>query len=92
MTNKSFLFQLQGRHYICRIPGPGTELLINRKEEAEVYRTIQPLHISEHIIYMNGDTGYKIAEYYEGHAIPGRMTGMMSQNAWSWCSACTIPG
>ena len=66
MTNKSFLFQLQGRHYICRIPGPGTELLINRKEEAEVYRTIQPLHISEHIIYMNGDTGYKIAEYYEG--------------------------
>lgn len=66
MTNKSFLFQLQGRHYICRIPGPGTELLINRKEEADVYRVIQPLNISEHIIYMNGETGYKIAEYYEG--------------------------
>ncbi len=66
MTNKSFLFQLKGRHYICRIPGPGTELLINRKEEADVYRTIQPLQISEHIIYMNGETGYKIAEYYEG--------------------------
>ena len=46
MTNKSFLFQLQGRHYICRIPGPGTELLINRKEEADVYRVIQPLNIS----------------------------------------------
>ena len=66
MTNKSFLFQLQVLHYICRIPGPGTELLINRKEEADVYRAIQPLKISEHIIYMNGDTGYKIAEYYEG--------------------------
>ena len=57
MTNKSFLFQLQGRHYICRIPGPGTELLINRKEEADVYRVIQPLNISEHIIYMNGEIG-----------------------------------
>lgn len=26
MTNKSFLFQIDDRHYICRIPGPGTEL------------------------------------------------------------------
>lgn len=66
MTNKSFLFQVEGKHYICRIPGPGTELLINRRQEAEVYRTIAPLGISERIIYMNGETGYKIAKYYDG--------------------------
>lgn len=66
MTNKSFLFQIDGRHYICRIPGPGTELLINRPEEAQVYDVIAPLGISEHIIYINGKTGYKVAEYYEG--------------------------
>lgn len=66
MTNKSFLFQVQKKHYICRIPGPGTELLINRMEEAAVYETIRPLDLSEHIIYMNGRTGYKISEYYEG--------------------------
>ena len=66
MTNKSFLFQVDGRHYICRIPGPGTELLINRQEEADVYKAIAPLNLSEHIIYMNGRTGYKISEYYEG--------------------------
>ena len=66
MTNKSFLFQIDGRHYICRIPGPGTELLINRTEEAQVYDVIAPLDISEHIIYINGKTGYKVAEYYEG--------------------------
>lgn len=66
MTNKSFLFQIDGRHYICRIPGPGTELLINRSEEAQVYDAIAPLGISEHIIYINGKTGYKVAEYYEG--------------------------
>jgi len=65
MTNKSFLFQVNGKHYICRIPGPGTELLINRKEEKAVYDTVKPLDITEHIIYFNGDTGYKIAEYYE---------------------------
>ncbi|MCD8084094.1 MAG: phosphotransferase [Clostridiales bacterium] len=66
MTNKSFLFTLRGRSYICRIPGPGTELLINRKQEAAVYDAIRPLNLSEHVIYINGQTGYKIAEYYEG--------------------------
>lgn len=65
MTNKSFLFQVNNKHYICRIPGPGTELLINRKQEKDVYDTVKPLAITEHIVYFNGDTGYKIAKYYE---------------------------
>ena len=43
MTNQSFLFELDGKHYICRIPGPGTELLINRKEEAEQRADVERL-------------------------------------------------
>lgn len=66
MTNQSFLFEIQGKHYICRIPGPGTEVLINRKEEAASYRAVAPLHITEHINYFDGETGYKIADFYEG--------------------------
>lgn len=66
MTNQSFLFQVQGKHYLCRIPGTGTEFLINRRQEKEVYDTVASLGITEHIIYFNGDTGYKISEYYEG--------------------------
>ncbi len=65
MTNKSFLFQIHNRSYICRIPGPGTEALINRKEEKAVYDTVAPLGITEHVLYFNGDTGYKISEFYE---------------------------
>lgn len=65
MTNKSFLFQIHGKHYICRIPGPGTGLLINRKEEKAVYDAVAPLGITEHVLYFNGDTGYKISEFYE---------------------------
>ena len=65
MTNQSFLFQIQDRHYICRIPGPGTEELINRRQEKEVYDAVAPLHITEHVLYFNGETGYKISEYYE---------------------------
>lgn len=66
MTNKSFLFRAKDRSYICRIPGPGTGLLINRRQEKEVYDSVKGLGITEHVIYMNGDTGYKISEYYEG--------------------------
>lgn len=66
MTNRSFLFTINSSSYICRIPGAGTELLINRRQEADVYEAIRPLGITEHILYLNRDTGYKIAEYYQG--------------------------
>lgn len=66
MTNQSFLFQVKNRSYICRIPGKGTELLINRAQEAAVYEAIRPLDISEHLIYLDPETGYKISGYFEG--------------------------
>ena len=66
MTNKSFLFQIKDRHYICRIPGPGSELLVNRRQEAASYEAIRDLGISEHVVYLDSRTGYKISEYYEG--------------------------
>lgn len=66
MTNKSFLFRVGESHCICRVPGPGTGLLINRKEEARVYEVIKPLGITEELLYLEPETGYKIALYYEG--------------------------
>jgi CTP:phosphocholine cytidylyltransferase-like protein/thiamine kinase-like enzyme len=65
MTNKSFLFKIKDHHYICRIPGPGTDLLINRQQEKAVYDVLSGLDITEKVIYFNGETGYKIAEFYE---------------------------
>lgn len=81
MTNKSFLFKVGERHCICRIPGPGTELLINRSQEKQVYDAVAPLGITEHVIYMNERTGYKIAEYYEG-------ARNASADQWSDMEAC----
>lgn len=66
MTNKSFFFRAQGKSYICRIPGPGTELLINRRQEKAVYDAVKALGITEHVVYMNGETGYKLSLFYEG--------------------------
>lgn len=66
MTNRSFSFCCGGKKYIMRIPGEGTERLINRREEADVYRKIRNQNICDEIIYINAENGYKITEYIEG--------------------------
>lgn len=65
MTNKSFVFSINEKSYIFRIPGPGTDMLINRQEEKTVYEVIAPLHLSDDIIYFDGTNGYKISRFYE---------------------------
>ena len=64
MTNKSFLFTINNKSYIFRLPGEGTEKLINRKQEWEVYTVVKNLDISDEIIYFDENTGYKITEYF----------------------------
>lgn len=66
MTNRSFLFDVDGQRYICRIPGAGTEKLINRRQEKAVFEAVAPLGISERVVHFDADTGYKISHYYEG--------------------------
>lgn len=66
MTNRSFLFTCRDKKYIMRIPGEGTDQLINRREEAQVYQTINGKHICDDIVYINPDNGYKITEFLEG--------------------------
>lgn len=66
MTNRSFLFTCDGKRYIMRIPGEGTDQLINRREEAAVYSQIASEDVCDNIIYINPENGYKITEYLEG--------------------------
>lgn len=65
MTNRSFLFEVHGERYIMRIPGEGTDQLINRQEEGQVYEVIRDLHLCDDIIYINPENGYKITKYLE---------------------------
>jgi len=64
MTNKSFGFSINNKQYIFRLPGEGTEKLINRKQEWEVYSVVKNLGVSDDVIYFNENTGYKISEFY----------------------------
>lgn len=66
MTNRSFLFSVHGDKYIMRIPGEGTDQLINRAQEAEVFRTISGHGLCDDPVYINPENGYKITKFLEG--------------------------
>ena len=69
MTNRSFLFNCRNKKYIMRIPGEGTDQLINRREEAQVYQVIKDKGICDDIVYINPENGYKITEFLEGSRV-----------------------
>lgn len=66
MTNRSFLFSVKGEKYIMRIPGEGTDQLINRREEAKVFHTISGLGLCDDPVYINPENGYKITRFLDG--------------------------
>lgn len=66
MTNRSFMFTVRDQRYIMRIPGEGTNLLINREQEAEVYRTISGKGLCDDPIAINPHNGFKITRYLDG--------------------------
>ena len=65
MTNRSFIFECNGSRYIMRIPGEGTDMLINRREEAMVYNTLKDKDICEEVLYINPENGYKVTRFFE---------------------------
>ena len=66
MTNRSFLFRARGETYIMRIPGEGTDQLIDRSQEAAVFRAISGLGLCDDPVYINPENGYKITKYLRG--------------------------
>lgn len=69
MTNRSFLFQCKDKKYIMRIPGEGTDQLINRREEAAVYQTIKDKNICDKIVLIDPANGYKITEFLDNATV-----------------------
>ncbi|MEE1989007.1 phosphotransferase [Limosilactobacillus reuteri] len=63
MTNRSFFFEHGSDKYIMRIPGKGTDELINRHSEYEVYQTIKNTNWTEKVLYLNADNGYKLSKF-----------------------------
>ena len=65
MTTRSFLFTCRGKQYIMRIPGEGTDRLIDRRQEAAVYGAIRDLSLCDDVYYIDPANGYKITAFLE---------------------------
>lgn len=66
MTNRSFLFSIYGERYIMRVPGEGTDQIINRFHEAEVFSAISNYGFCDNPIYIDPNKGFKITKFLEG--------------------------
>ena len=65
MTNRSFLFSVHGEKYIIRIPGEGTDQLINRAQEAEVFKAISGKGLCDDPVYLDPQSGCKITRFLD---------------------------
>ena len=64
MTNCSYVFSIDNKLYILRAPGKGTEKIIDRQNESDVYGVLKDKGISENVVYISAANGYKISEYW----------------------------
>ena len=64
MTNDSYRFSYLQKDYIIRIPGVGTEKLIDRRKEYDVYQKVQNYGFAEQICYFDKYSGVKVSVLY----------------------------
>jgi len=66
LTNKSWLIEVDGKKYVYRQPGVGTEEITNRASETFSQGVAAELGIDGTFIFEDPETGWKISHYLEG--------------------------
>jgi len=66
MTNTSYKVTIAGKNYIARIPGAGTDGMINRINEKANCVVANRLGLDAEIMYIDAYNGVKIANFIEG--------------------------
>ena len=65
LTNLSFKFTVDGKPYVYRHPGRGTDEIINRAAEAHALGIAKHLGLDETFIYEDPVSGWKISRFIE---------------------------
>ena len=66
MSNYTYIIKVKDTKYTFRIPGKNAEQFVNREQEAYHLKLIEPLKLNNDTIFIDSETGYKIAKYIEG--------------------------
>ena len=64
-TNRSYLVCTTQNSYVLRIPGTGSDEMVDRYREKEIYDLIKDYGIADEIVYLNPESGIKISVYCE---------------------------
>lgn len=70
LTNTSFVFEVNGKKYVYRHPGEGTEAIISRSHEKKALGIAKTIGVDPTFIYMDDATGWKLSSYVEGIRVP----------------------
>ena len=70
LTNTSFVFEVNGKKYVYRHPGDGTEAIISRKNEKRSLEIGKSVGVDPTYIYMDDKEGWKISSFVENIRIP----------------------
>lgn len=65
MTNKNYKVSFNSETVILRLPGIGTDKMINRKNEIRNSKLVVELDIDSEILYIDDQSGIKISKYIE---------------------------
>jgi thiamine kinase-like enzyme len=66
MSNFTYVISVFDQKYTFRIPGKKAELFVDRKVEQHHIELVTPLELNSEVIYLDIESGYKIAKYVEG--------------------------
>lgn len=66
MTNDSYVFHCDEGAFILRLPGAGSEALIDRKQEHQVYQLLAGKGITDEVIFFDPQSGVRITRFIPG--------------------------
>jgi len=66
MSNFTYIIRVENDTYTFRIPGKKAEKFVDREQETYHIGLIEPLGLNNETVYLNTETGIKIAKYIEG--------------------------
>ena len=65
MTNKNFKIFIDGKSFVIRVPGNGTEEMISRNDEIKNAIYANKVGVDAELVYFNEETGVKISRFIE---------------------------
>ena len=66
MSNYTYVMTINNKTYTFRIPGKKADKFVDRQVEKDNIELEKSLELNNNTVYLNINTGYKIAEYIEG--------------------------